>query len=308
MWINLYLPLVASGVFALAAPWTGQRLPPRIAAWLLTSAALVAVCAWLAVLGMLGFTLVGQIPQVAAEGRWSARMLAADAPVDRPVAAACSLVLLACAVALTVSAWRQTRVLLSAWRECRGLPAAGDLVVIDDPAPTAFALPGVPGRVVISSGMLRALSVDERRALLAHERAHLRHRHHIFLFLLQLSAAGNPLLRPVARAGAFALERWADEQAGAEVADRQLIARAVARAALAARRSPTTMLAATGGPVPQRVTALLSPPAPLRRALLVGFGALMVVCCASLGVAAQGMDQLFDAATPSTALIDVCDH
>ncbi|WP_406331745.1 M56 family metallopeptidase [Streptomyces sp. NBC_00203] len=109
--------------------------------------------------------------------------------------------------------WRRARVFLDAWRECRELPAAGDLAVVDDPVPAAFALPGTPGRVVVSSGMLQALSTDERRALLAHERAHLSHRHHLFLLVLQLAAAVNPLLRPLVREGAFAVERWADEAA-----------------------------------------------------------------------------------------------
>lgn len=297
MWIGL--PLLFSAILALTAPWTGRRLPPRTAAWSLTSAAVVAAGAWVTALAMLGFTLVGQIPQVAAEGRWSARLLAADTPVDWPIAAACGLGVLLCALALTVTSWREVRVLVEARRECRDLPSAGDLAVFDDPQPTAFALPGAPGRIVVSSGMLRALGVDERRALLAHERAHLRHHHHLFLLVLRLAAAANPLLRPLTRAGSFALERWADEQAGAEVADRQLVARAVARAALAAKRAPQTALAATGGPVPQRVQALLAPPIPLRRNLVVAFSALMVLCCTSLALAAQDMDGLFDAASPA---------
>ncbi|MFJ2651595.1 M56 family metallopeptidase [Streptomyces sp. NPDC087420] len=104
---------------------------------------------------------------------------------------------------------------------------------MDDPVPVAFALPGAPGRVVVSSTMLRALTADERRALLAHERAHLRHRHHVFLLVTQLTAAVNPLMRPVADGGGFALERRADEDAGTVVGDPPLVARAVARAALA---------------------------------------------------------------------------
>ncbi|MEU0836662.1 M48 family metalloprotease [Streptomyces sp. NPDC005969] len=50
---------------------------------------------------------------------------------------------------------------------------AGDLAVVDDPVPTAFAVLDMPGRVVVSSGMLRLLDGPERQALLAHERAHL---------------------------------------------------------------------------------------------------------------------------------------
>ncbi|MFE4869895.1 hypothetical protein [Streptomyces sp. NPDC056682] len=55
---------------------------------------------------------------------------------------------------------------------------------------------------------------------------------------------------------------WADEEAGTLVGLRPLVARTVARAALAAKRAPRHSLAATGGPVPQRVRALLAPPTP----------------------------------------------
>ncbi|MGD3112596.1 M48 family metalloprotease [Streptomyces sp. YGL11-2] len=299
-WIVLCLPLLVGTVLALTAPGAGRRLPPRTAAWMLTLAAVIAAGAWVTALAMIGFTFVGQNPEVAEEGRWSPHVLAADNPVDWPVAAGCALAALVCAAALVVASWRRVRVMVEAWRECRDLPVAGDLTVLDDPAPAAFALPGVPGRVVVSSGMLKALTADERRALLAHERAHLHHRHHLFLLALQLAAAVNPLLRPLAKAGAFALERWADEEASAAVADRPLVARAVARAALAAKRAPAAAMAATGGPVPQRVKALLAPPTPLRRGLAVALTALIVVCCASLALTAHDVQRLFvEAAMPS---------
>jgi Zn-dependent protease with chaperone function len=300
-WISLCLPLLVATVLAATAPAAGHKLPPRTATWILTSAALLAAIAWVTVLAMIGFTLIGQIPEVAEEGRWSPRVLAADTPVDWPVAAACILAVLVIAVVLTVASWRRVRLMVQAWRQCRDLPTAGDLSILDDPVPTAFALPGAPSRIVVSSGMLQALTADERRALLAHERAHLRRRHHLFLLALQLAASVNPILRPLARAGALTLERWADEEAAATVADRRLVARALARAALAAKRVPAAAMAATGGPVPQRVKALLGPPAPARRGLAIAFATLMVVCCASLAMAAHDIEQLFEAAMPSHA-------
>ncbi|WP_236710542.1 M56 family metallopeptidase, partial [Streptomyces sp. 150FB] len=248
MRISIFLPFAVSALLAASAPWAGRRLPPTMASWLLTVAAVVAAGGWVAALSMLAFTLVGQVPAVAEEGRWSPGVLAADTPVNRTVAASAALLLVVCAGTLAFAGWRRGRLLVEARRECRRHTTAGDLAVVDDPVPSAFALPGSPGRVVVSSGMLRALTAGERRALLAHERAHLRHRHHVFLLLLQLAAAVNPLLRPVAVAGGFALERWADEHAGAVVGDRPLVARAVARAALATKRRPQPALAATGGP------------------------------------------------------------
>ncbi|MFD4552998.1 M56 family metallopeptidase [Streptomyces sp. NPDC058469] len=301
MRIDVYVPLLLSTLFGVAAPWAVRRLPPRAATWLLTCTAVVAAGTWATALALLAFTLVGQIPLVASQGPWSAGVLAANDPVHRSVALVCALVLLASVAGLTVVSWRRVRVLVDSWRECRELVVAGDLAVVDDPVPTAFALPGMPGRIVVSSGMLRALSGDERRALLAHERAHLRHRHHLFLLVLQLAAAVHPLLRPLAREGAFTVERWADEEAAAEVADRTLVAQAVARAALATKRAPQRALAATGGPVPRRVQALLAPPAPVRRSPVLACAALALVCFVSLAEAAHDTERLFEHAMHTSA-------
>jgi Zn-dependent protease with chaperone function len=297
--IALFTPFAVCAVLALAASPAGRRLPPRTASWLLTVGAVVAGAGWAAALAMLACTLISRFPALAAEGGWSPGILAANAPVNWCVASACAAGLAVGTVNLLVVACRQGRVLLDARRHSRTAPAAGDLIVVDDPVPTAFALPGSPSRIVVSSSMLRALTPGEQRALLAHERAHLRHHHHVFLAVLQLAAAVNPLLRPVAGAGGFALERWADEEAGVVVADRPLVARAVARAALATRRSSHHALAATGGPVPQRVQALLVPPPPFRRHLVVAHSILMAICCVSLTLSAQQTDQLFDMAAPS---------
>ncbi|WP_342781801.1 M48 family metalloprotease [Streptomyces griseofuscus] len=93
--------------------------------------------------------------------------------------------------------------------------------------------PGHRGRLVVFRGMLRCLGDREREALLAHERAYLRGRHHVFQSVWRLTSALNPLLRPVAVAGDFVLERWADEEAAERVGDRTVVAHAVGRAALA---------------------------------------------------------------------------
>ena len=81
--------------------------------------------------------------------------------------------------------------------------------------------------------MLRVLSADERRVVLAHEAAHLARHHHLYIQLADLAAAANPLLRPTASGVRLAVERDADEVAAGEVGDRRLAARALARAGLA---------------------------------------------------------------------------
>lgn len=57
----------------------------------------------------------------------------------------------------------------------------------------------------------------------------------------------------------LAIERWADEDAARYLGDRRLVARGVARAALAAAPRQVGFLSATGGNVPARVLALTAP-------------------------------------------------
>lgn len=165
--------------------------------------------------------------------------------------------------------------------------------MIESPHPDAYALPGRPHRIVVTTGMLRSLGADEREVLFAHERAH-NAGHHRFLVLAELAAHCHPGLRPVRAVIALAAERAADEAAAAVVGDRRLTARAIARAALAsssAARSgrPDFAPAATTGPVPQRVAALLAAPRPPRRA--APWIALLLAACAtaSAGTAATGV-------------------
>ncbi|ARF59153.1 peptidase M48 Ste24p [Streptomyces gilvosporeus] len=296
MLISVYIPLAVTAVLTVLAPRLSRRLAPRSAAWALACAALVTTVGWTGSLALLAFTAVAQIPQVAAEGHWSIPALRAEDPVHLAVAVAGALVLAVGGVSLILAAARQAHHLLWARRECARMPGDSELTVVDDDTPQAFALPGAPGRIVVSRGMLRCLADEEREALLAHERAHLRSRHHLFQTLWRLTAAANPLLRPLADAGGFALERWADEEAAAQVGSRRIVARAVGRAALAssshASRTPT--LAVTGGPVPQRVQALLAPPPPRRTLPIAGGALLLALCCAGLANAASDSDQMLD--------------
>jgi len=106
-------------------------------------------------------------------------------------------------------------------------------VIVDEAEPDEYAVPGLTGRVVVSTATRRALPANERRVLQAHEAGHLRRHHHLCSQLAELRAAANPLLRPLALAVRNAAERWADEDAAEAVADRSLAARALARARLA---------------------------------------------------------------------------
>jgi Zn-dependent protease with chaperone function len=160
---------------------------------------------------------------------------------------------------------------------------AGDLEVIASPELFAYAQPGRPGRVVVSRGMLEALSGEEQLVLFAHERAHLRHRHHRYIAVADACAAALPPLRPLATGVRFACERWADEDAASVVGERKLVARAVATAALARVETPAASFGGTRSGVPARVEAMLRPASRGRAsALLIAAPAALAVAAAAL--------------------------
>ena len=234
-----------------------------------------------------------------------------------PVAIAAGALLAAAAAAACLALWRRGVALVEAARQARRLPGVGQVVVTDDEAADAYTLPGVPCRIVITSGMLRALSDPERRVLLAHERAHASGLHYLFTTAARLAAAANPLLRPVAAATSYTLERWADERAAAVTGDRQLAARAIARAALAATAAPppsprtprraahaaselgavsTPARMRRAGPVPRRVAALLRPPPRPQLLLLAAAAVLVAVSGVSALEAARDLHALLASA------------
>ncbi|QXE38373.1 M56 family metallopeptidase [Streptomyces sp. GMY02] len=299
VWVPLLMPFLAVP----AARRVAAALAPRHAAWLLTAVALVLAASSSAALALLVVPGASYLPVVAVLGELL-EPLKAGPPV---VAVALALV----AGALLV--WRTGVLAVAAHRgraELRRARAAaggtdGELAVLRDARPDAYALPGRPGRIVVTTGMLRALEPAEREALFAHERAHLRGRHHLFLTAVELASLCHPALRALCEPLRYALERTADEAAAAAVGDRRLAARAIGRAALAAREDrdrarPRAVLAATAGPVPRRVAALLGgsggasgPGLPSRTGRLIA-GALL--CCVVLsGATAVGAaDDLHD--------------
>jgi Zn-dependent protease with chaperone function len=62
-----------------------------------------------------------------------------------------------------------------------GDPKVPGALVVDHPAATAYCVPGLRSKIVISAGALDLLDQAELAAVLAHERAHLRERHDLVL-------------------------------------------------------------------------------------------------------------------------------
>lgn len=262
VWIPLLLPLLAVP----AARRLAGVLSGRAAAWLLVVLAVVFGVSSSVSLVLTVLAGALRLPWVAALGDVSVPLLHEDPWVVLPAAAAAGLFLLFSATSLCATLRRQRRELADARAE-HGEGGPGGLAVRPDPQPAAFALPGRPDRIVVTTGMLRALTPEERAALFAHEHAHLAGRHHLFLAAERCAARLHPLLGLLREPLSYALERWADEAAARVTGDRRLVARAIGRAALAAgaareaagEKRPGMLPAATAGPVPRRVAALLHP-------------------------------------------------
>ncbi|MEH0844252.1 M48 family metalloprotease [Micromonospora sp. CPCC 205711] len=261
MIVALAVVLAAAGAYAGCGPWLSRALPPAPAVRLLAPTGLLLTATVWFGLAVAAFTWIGQDAEIAALGPWSAQALRSQAPVPWAVSAAAATALAVSAAGAALFLVRRLRAMRLAHRHCGRLGAPGALVVLDTDVPDAFTTPEVAGRVVVTRGMLRALPGDERAALLAHERSHLRHRHAWWNLAVDLAAAANPTLRPTRRALHNSVERWADEDAASRLGDRALIARAVARAALVRQRHVrTATTGVAGGDVPGRVRALLDPP------------------------------------------------
>lgn len=295
------VPLALGLLTFLLSGRLGRRLPPAAIVRLGTALALTIAVMTGLVLGVAALVSFRTLQAAGRRGHHLAPGLpVSTATISGAVAALVVFLLLASAVRCFL---RSARSLLHASTESRRLgPIRAGLIVVDDELPTAFAVAGVPGHVVISTAMLQALDAQERKVLLAHEAAHLRHHHHLFIQLAQLAAAANPLLRPLARVIAANTERWADEVAAVEVCSRDLVARGLARAALARHahaaaaqqpRSPTfgpsAVLGATDGQLADRIRLLLAP-APRRASVVSGFVVALAIACGVAGMVAVFQD------------------
>ena len=236
MWL-LYLPLVIPALAGLAARPLAALLEPRQATWLLTIAAVaLAACSpprwrcspptrppghpswprWATIRSRSsGAVTPSPLPPGRSPGwRWQ------EPPSPSP----------------SFSATGRAR-----WQSpTAARPSCMDdgVVVVPGPAIEAYALPGRPGRIVVSDRLLDRLDAGGRTALIAHEQAHLSGRHYLFAAAARLAAAANPMLLPVARSVDYTVERWADEHAAAVTGDRGLVAETIGQVALLAGPRP----------------------------------------------------------------------
>ena len=170
---------------------------------------------------------------------------------------------------------------------------APDTRLLEHPAPVAFCIPGARPLLVLSSGMVAELDEAELAAVVAHERAHLREHHHLYLLPFVAWEAALPVLPAAGRAHAAVrelVEMRADDVALHELDGtdpRRTLAQAiVAAAGRPGAEVPGGALAVTGGAVRARVVRLLEAPAPLpaaaRTGVLLAAGLLLLLPTALL--------------------------
>ena len=172
--------------------------------------------------------------------------------------------------------------------------AQPDARVLEHPAPVAFCIPGARPLLVLSSGMVAELDDGQLAAVVAHERAHLRERHHLYLRPFVAWETALPLLPAATRAHAAVrslVEMRADDVALASLdgpSPRRTLAQAIVAVAGGGGAVPGGALAVGGGALGPRVRRLLEPPRPLpasARAAALACAALLLLLPTALLVA-----------------------
>jgi len=231
----LVVPLVLSVVLGVFGPALAARSGPALTARLGPLTCVVVAGSTLASLAAVAVVAIARIDEVASYAKLSLRSVLSGwsaAPGWVGVALAAVVTALMGLVAYRVVTLGRTAV--AGQHMCRTLRrSAAGIHVLEDDRPAAFAVAGLRDRVVISTGLMRCLTPLEQSVVIAHERAHLRRRHHLSLSAMTIAVAADPLLAPMSAVVARAVEREADEDAAAVVGNRRLVGLALARAGLA---------------------------------------------------------------------------
>jgi Zn-dependent protease with chaperone function len=166
------------------------------------------------------------------------------------------------------------------------------VAIVDHLAPAIYCLPAGRHQVVISAGALAALTPGQLRAVLAHERAHLRHRHHLILALAAALARAFPQvpLLSQARPQLAVLAEMAADDAAARRHRRDDLATALVVLARAGPGAQSATLAASGPEAIARLQRMLDPQRPrtglARLAAIAGLIPAVAIACMPLIIAA----------------------
>lgn len=261
------LVLALAGVAVLCLPGLVRRLGRRLAPaeWArLCAAALAGGAAMVETALVLSAAptvlRAAGVPAVASTCERMLGRLAPGGPAAGWVAAVAAILL----PALGVVGVRRA---MSAWRVVRAEPWLGthsrhghhELVVLPTPHPLAATVPGAPGQILVSDGLVEALGDAELAAVLRHESAHLDHHHHRFLLLAAALDHAVGILPPVRRSTAalrLALERWADEAAAGDDLETRTTVRRALVAMSEALLAPAMAAFSSADTVAERLEAL----------------------------------------------------
>jgi Zn-dependent protease with chaperone function len=164
------------------------------------------------------------------------------------------------------------------------------IAIVDHDAPAVYSLPRGRHQIVISAGARAALTPAQLRAVLAHERAHLRCHHHLILVLATALARAFPRVPLLSQAPpqlAVLAEMAADDAAVRRHRRDDLAAALVVLARVGAQ--PAT-LAASGPEAIARLQRILAPQQPriglASLAAIAGLIPPVVIACLPLLLAA----------------------
>ena len=281
--------MTAAIIFALYAAAAGVLAPPALRGrWAVRSPRL-AITLWL-VLPVSWVTAVVMAVLAAAApfplswpGPGPGR---GQVPAGPPVAGGEMIAVAGLALAAAVmlrAAWCLAGEVHSRWRGSRehaaliaatGRPGpARDTVILDHEAPAVYCLTSGQNRIVVSAGALAALTPEQIQAVLAHERAHLRCRHHAMLILAAGLARAFPAVPLLAQAEGQlrVLAEMAADDAAARGHRRGDLAAALV---ILAGASPRPAALTAGGPAAMiRLERLLAAPE-RRRTWAAGLAAI----------------------------------
>jgi Zn-dependent protease with chaperone function len=257
--VTIYALLILAAVLLghVLGPWlAGQswvrRYPgPAIALWLAALAGTVA-----SVLGLVALAFFASPGPGHPIMEWARRCLSGHTHQGTSLAALLSLPLIvALAIAVRVAV-RRFRVTIATRRRHREMlqlvtrdgNGLDDTRILDHPLPVAYCLPSRNRPIVVSSGALDLLDSRQLEAVLDHERAHLRGRHHLILALVDALAHTVPRAATFrhARTSLAALLEQAADDAAARRHGPEAVAGALRNLAVMACPSGALAAAATG--------------------------------------------------------------
>jgi Zn-dependent protease with chaperone function len=253
--IDVLVPAFVAALAAVLATASHKRLRPEVGAPLLAASMIAVVVAVVPAVLVLAIGFLTHLPGFHGSLSWCREVVHDHGHTHPRVPAWLGIP----AVALLGLAGARLHRVERSWRRLRRQHSDG-VEVLPSEAVFAYTMPGPGGHVVVSDGLVRRLDERELAVVLAHERAHARHRHDRFVLVGSITVALLPLLAPLHRRLRFALERWADEETVASLSvARSVVARTVATVALSHTAVPAGVLRMGGLGVPARVAALLEP-------------------------------------------------